>query len=373
MSDTLKILQQFSQAGCVSYGHGTVEGLDQPERLLQSGRRFGGLFMETPSNPLLQSLDIARMNGLARTCGFAIIVDEAIGNFVNVDVERGAQCYWWQVHTSYLLFRPAFADRRPQRRGQPQLGPHYAALKLAMESQYEGNWDWEDAVGGDGIKQPGLCVPGATNECELRKQFAIFSAHILRVTSLPSPHGSTDRLTAREVYYPKISTKKHFYETFRRPGGKGGYGFQLSSQRLPAGISGRHRYAQGPFVGHQLHAHFAVLAHYGEQEWAESFGVGIRSIRVSVGMEERQLVWGRFGEALRAVDREAERRELEGQAVQIAGDVLGGVRKLEDCIHQGRRPLAKERDIDLPPYILRCRGRQNHPSPLPFLICGRTA
>jgi cystathionine beta-lyase/cystathionine gamma-synthase len=32
--------------------------------------------------------------------------------------------------------------------------------------------------------------------------------------------------TVREVYYPKNSTTKHFYEAFRRPGG--GHGFLLS-------------------------------------------------------------------------------------------------------------------------------------------------
>ncbi|KAA8895769.1 hypothetical protein FN846DRAFT_784584, partial [Sphaerosporella brunnea] len=96
----------------------------------------------------------------------------------------------------------------------------------------------------------------------------------------------------REVYYPKISTKKHFYETFRRPGGKGGLRLSAFVPAIARRISGRHRYAQGPrwaTTSRSLRTS-PCLAHYWEQEWAESFGSGIRSVRVSVGMEERQLL-----------------------------------------------------------------------------------
>src|SRR5277367_227968 len=44
------------------------------------------LFCEVTSNPLLKTPDLRRLRGLADKYGFAIVVDETIGNFVNVDV-----------------------------------------------------------------------------------------------------------------------------------------------------------------------------------------------------------------------------------------------------------------------------------------------
>ena len=44
------------------------------------------LFCEFPSNPLLRSPDLASIRKLADKHGFVIVVDETIGNFVNVEV-----------------------------------------------------------------------------------------------------------------------------------------------------------------------------------------------------------------------------------------------------------------------------------------------
>jgi cystathionine gamma-synthase len=66
---------------------------------------------------------------------------------------------------------------------------------------------------------------------------------------------------------------------------------------------------------------YTILAHYGEQEWAEGFGVDIRLIRVRVGIEERALLLRKFEEALKAVDRDAESRQLDRNIV--AGETVG--------------------------------------------------
>jgi len=44
------------------------------------------LFTEFPSNPLLRSANLPRLRALADKYDFLIVVDETIGNFVNVDV-----------------------------------------------------------------------------------------------------------------------------------------------------------------------------------------------------------------------------------------------------------------------------------------------
>lgn len=44
------------------------------------------LFTEFPSNPLLRSADLPRLRALADKYDFLIVIDETIGNFVNVEV-----------------------------------------------------------------------------------------------------------------------------------------------------------------------------------------------------------------------------------------------------------------------------------------------
>lgn len=44
------------------------------------------LFTEFPSNPLLRSADIPRLRALADKYDFFLVVDDTIGNFVNIEV-----------------------------------------------------------------------------------------------------------------------------------------------------------------------------------------------------------------------------------------------------------------------------------------------
>ena len=83
--DTLKILQKFGP-GAVFYGHGSSDELDDLEGRLNRGEKFLALFCEFPGNPLLTSPDLQRIQSLAETFDFAVVVDETIGNFLNVHV-----------------------------------------------------------------------------------------------------------------------------------------------------------------------------------------------------------------------------------------------------------------------------------------------
>jgi cystathionine gamma-synthase len=76
--------------GCHFFGHGNE--FDQLEALLQSNSTSGhdqpilALFCEVTSNPLLRTPDLKRLRALADKYHFAIVVDETIGNFANVEV-----------------------------------------------------------------------------------------------------------------------------------------------------------------------------------------------------------------------------------------------------------------------------------------------
>jgi cystathionine gamma-synthase len=91
-TDTLKILQKWG-LGCHFLGYGLDSDIDELEKILAQEESSSpltppvlALFTEFPSNPLLRSADLPRLRALADKYDFLIVVDETIGNFVNVKV-----------------------------------------------------------------------------------------------------------------------------------------------------------------------------------------------------------------------------------------------------------------------------------------------
>lgn len=90
--DSVKILEKWGP-GCYFFGFGHEEDIDGLESLLEGeSQKNSGcppimcLITEFPSNPLLRSPNLRRLRDLADKYDFLIIVDETIGNFVNVEV-----------------------------------------------------------------------------------------------------------------------------------------------------------------------------------------------------------------------------------------------------------------------------------------------
>ena len=48
------------------------------------GEKFLALFCEFPGNPLLKSPDLLRIRRISDRYDFAVVVDETIGNFINI-------------------------------------------------------------------------------------------------------------------------------------------------------------------------------------------------------------------------------------------------------------------------------------------------
>ena len=87
-TDTIKILSKWGP-GCHFFGTGGLEDIPALESLLHqpsSEPPILALFCEFPSNPLLRSPDLFRIRQLADHYGFVVVVDETIGNFINVEV-----------------------------------------------------------------------------------------------------------------------------------------------------------------------------------------------------------------------------------------------------------------------------------------------
>jgi cystathionine gamma-synthase len=139
--DTLKVLEKWGP-GCLFYGHGSSEDVDDLERRLLNGEKFLALFTEFPGNPLLRSPDLKRLGALAQKYGFAVVVDETVGNFINVNVLPYAD-----VVVSSLT--KIFSGDSNVMGGSAVLNPHgrfYDNLKATFSSEYEDNLWVEDAI-----------------------------------------------------------------------------------------------------------------------------------------------------------------------------------------------------------------------------------
>jgi len=82
-----------------SPGLGVDTDIDKLEILLEEEFNLNpadppilALFTEFPSNPLLRSANLPRLRALADKYDFLIIIDETIGNFVNVEAWPDVAC-----------------------------------------------------------------------------------------------------------------------------------------------------------------------------------------------------------------------------------------------------------------------------------------
>ena len=90
-TDTLKVLEKWGP-GCYFFGDGLDSSIDELEAILDAEQARNpheppilALFTEFPSNPLLRSADLSRLRTLADKYDFLIVIDDTIGNFINVE------------------------------------------------------------------------------------------------------------------------------------------------------------------------------------------------------------------------------------------------------------------------------------------------
>ncbi|KAF3940768.1 hypothetical protein ABW19_dt0207853 [Dactylella cylindrospora] len=282
--DTLKVLQKFGN-GCIFFGNGDEGDLDALEQTLQAGEAISALFCEFPSNPLLKSPNLRRIRGLADSYGFVIVVDETIGNFVNVDMLPYAD-----ILVSSLT--KVFSGDSNVMGGSciiNPLRPHYKQLISSADKIFEGNYWDEDLI-------------------FMERNSRDFVSRVLRINTnaeaLAELFLKWSRIVSN-VFYPKNSETKENYDRCRCA--KGGYGGLLSVtfHRKDDAIQFYDLVdtAKGPSLGTNftLTSPYALLAHYNELDWIAGFGVESHLVRISVGLEEPSHLLSVFENALRQI------------------------------------------------------------------------
>ena len=282
--DTLKILEKFGP-GCLFYGNGSSEDLDDLEVRLKAGERFLALFCEFPSNPILKCPDLKRIRQLADTYDFAMVVDETIGNFINVNVLPYSDVVassLTKIFSGECNVMGGSAIYNPR-------GRYYQALKKVAAIEYEDNYWAEDII-------------------FMERNSRHFVSRIERIND--NAEAICDILRAhplvKTVYYPKYNSSRCFYDDCRTP--KGGYGGLLSVTfrdiKHAVAFYDRIETAKGPSLGTNftLTSPYVILAHFLELDWAAQFGVPDDLIRVSVGLEDAEDLQARFVTALKAAE-----------------------------------------------------------------------
>ncbi|KAJ5114601.1 hypothetical protein NUU61_000360 [Penicillium alfredii] len=287
-TDTLKILQKWGP-GCLFYGHGSSEDLDDLETRLKNGERFLALFTEAPSNPLLKTPDLVRIRSLADQYGFAIVVDETISNFLNINVLRHAD-----IVVSSLT--KIFSGDSNVMGGSAVLNPHgplYQRLKESFEREYEDLVWAEDAI----------FLERNSRDFITRIDKINATSEVITAMLKESP-------LVKEVYYPSYSPTRPLYDRLRNP--NGGYGglFSVTFHSIAESIAfyDTLEVMKGPSLGTNftLSSPYALLAHYSELDWAKSFDVDPNLVRVSVGLEDVSDLRSRVQRALDAVEKAKE-------------------------------------------------------------------
>lgn len=277
--DSLKVQQEFGM-GTLFLTCQNGEKLATLQAQLEQ-QPLAACFTELPGNPLLGCIDLTKLGPWLRERDIPLVVDDVVATPYNVDLRSCADV----IVTSLTKY---FAGSGDVMGGAVLLNPRspfYAMFLKALRADHE-----ELLWGGDAI----MLDEQARNFPE---RMRVHNANGLLIAERLRAHPSV-----AAVYYPKWESCAA-YEAVRRP--EGGWGNLLSFLvRNPARNAPRVYDAleicKGPTLGttFTLACPFTLLAHYGELDWAESCGVSRYLIRVSVGMEEPEALWGRFAKAL---------------------------------------------------------------------------
>ncbi|KAI9593038.1 PLP-dependent transferase [Syncephalis fuscata] len=292
-TDTLKILERFGP-GCLFHGSVSKEDIDQLEQRLQDPmqERLLAVFCEFPSNPLLHSPNIRRLSALADKYDFPLLVDSTVGGFSNSQLLPFVDV----MFVSLTKFFSGDCDVMGGCLIVNTTRSHGARLQHALNVDdgtgrpgYEDTMWWEDAI-------------VLERNC---RTFMERDARINHTAEIICDYLRSHPQVA-DIYYPKYSTKD-VYDLHKKP--NGGYG-GLFSVLLHTPEAAHVFYntlpcAKGPSLGtnFSLVCPYTLLAHYREQEWAAEFDVPPHLIRMSVGLEEPELIRKWFDTAFDAVSK----------------------------------------------------------------------
>jgi cystathionine gamma-synthase len=291
--DTLKILSRSEWCAngvyffpvCGEKEMQDVEGILKREPIL-------GVFTEFPGNPLLSTPDLSRLASLAHENGAVLVVDDTVGSY-NVNVmQHGAADI---VTTSLSKIFSGTCDVMGGSLVLNPAGPLYSTLKQHISS--------DDAF----IVEEDAKVLVQDSVDVLPRVAKVNSSASIIVRRLQA------HPLVKSIYYPALQENKEQFTKFLSNGssdGKTQFG-PLFSIVFKGGLPVATAFydavniAKGPSLGTNftICCPYTLLAHYYELDFVESCGVDRNLIRISIGLEATEEIWGEIDSALQAATK----------------------------------------------------------------------
>jgi hypothetical protein len=236
--------------------------------------------------------DLHKLRALADEFGFALVVDDTIGNFANVDLIQSGLAD--AVCTSLTKL---FNGR----------GDAMAGSVITNPNTEIGRWMQKD-MESNHLDSEGLWPGDAIAVYENSADFLERSSKINETTEALADW-LKDRDEILDIYYPKFTCPDGYNSVLKHDdcGGrhKAGYG-GLFSIVLDDHICVRSFYdkidlSKGPSLGtnFSLACPYTLLAHYHELDFAMSYDVQPNLIRFAIGLEDLEVMKEKFDTALR--------------------------------------------------------------------------
>lgn len=278
--DSLKVQERFGH-GVVYLNEAVGESFDEALQRIRQGE-FAGVFTEVPSNPLLRTVDLARLAQACEDGATPLIVDDSTTGPLNVDALRFADV----VTGSLTKWISGAGDVMAGMAAVRQDSPFAADMAAVLKSESE-----ENAPLYIGDAEVLL-----SNIKGYAKRMKTVNATGIELATWLAGHPAV-----AHVWHPSLTNREH-YDAVRRQGG--GYGgllsFVLKNPKKTPKVYDDLRVSKGPSFGtpFTLVCPYVMLAHYQELDWVEACGVPSRLLRVSCGLEPVESLKAVFDEAL---------------------------------------------------------------------------
>jgi cystathionine gamma-synthase len=287
---TPKAVQETGFERYTFYPQGSSEELDLIEKSLQLGKRIACLFCEVPSNPLCATPDLMRIRSLADRYHFAVVCDETIGTFVNVDVLPLADV----VVTSLTKLFSGGCNVMAGSIVLNNQSRFYERIQATLAKIHE---DLLFPLDAEILLKNCFDFPG-----RVRKTNQTAMAVVKFLLAQPKE-------LIRQVNYPTQVKTASMYEKMRRKP-QGGYGSLISivfhSDKVAKQFYNAVDLCKGPSFGADftLILPYSQLAHAYELDWAESLGMPKHIIRISVGLEDASAIVEKLANAIQITVQE---------------------------------------------------------------------
>jgi cystathionine gamma-synthase len=281
--DGLKVQENFGN-GVVYLNEAVGESFDEALMRIRAGE-FAGVFTEVPSNPLLRTIDLARVAKACTESGTPLVLDDSASGPLNVEALRYAD-----VVTGSLT-------KWASGEGDVMAG----AASIRADSSHANTF--RQSLKLDSSESAPLYIGDAevllSNLKDYTKRMKVVNANGLALVEWLTAHPAV-----AEVWHPSCVNRENYTAVLREGGGFGGLlSFVLKTPKKTPKFYDALKLCKGPSFGtpFTLVCPYTMLAHYHELEWAEGCGVSPHLIRVSCGLEPIEVILAAFEEALAAL------------------------------------------------------------------------